>query len=196
MSVSEFRLEHPAAWALLVLAAVAGFLSIVILFVRRERLASIYREHLGSDIPRERLLLASIGFYTMFAVIRVITHAIHSGRGPFHDVASKSGVHIHHMVWGIGLLLIVGYCWLWQVSLRFRPLGRLLAFAYGVGSALTLDEFALWLNLRDVYWQREGRESIDAVLLFSALLSMGIFGGRFVHAISREALHAFRIRRA
>ena len=50
------------------------------------------------------------------------------------------------------------------------------AILYGVGAALTLDEFALWLNLRDVYWSREGRESIDAIILFGALLAAGAWG--------------------
>ena len=48
---------------------------------------------------------------------------------------------------------------------------------YGIGSAVTLDEFALWLNLEDDYWNREGRKSIEAVVLFAALLSLGIWGG-------------------
>jgi len=51
-----------------------------------------------------------------------------------------------------------------------------MSILYGVGAALTLDEFALWLNLRDVYWAREGRSSIDAVILFGALLAAGAWG--------------------
>jgi hypothetical protein len=54
---------------------------------------------------------------------------------------------------------------------------------------LTLDEFALWLNLEDVYWAREGRASIDAVILFGTLLLVGIWGGRFLAAVAREFLH-------
>jgi hypothetical protein len=51
-----------------------------------------------------------------------------------------------------------------------------MAILYGLGAALTLDEFALWLNLRDVYWAREGRSSIDAVILFGSLLAIGAWG--------------------
>ena len=51
---------------------------------------------------------------------------------------------------------------------------RISAVAYGVASALTLDEFALWLDLEDEYWNKEGRKSIDAVALFGGLLAMGI----------------------
>lgn len=184
-------IHHPAIWAMLVLSILGAVLAIVLLRVRQEHAQRIYEQHFGANIPRERLLFASLGFYIGFAGIRILTHAIRAGRGPFHDVA-MGGRHIHHLVWGILLLLLVGYCWLWQISKDDRFLGRLLSFAYGIGAALTLDEFALWLNLRDVYWEREGRASIDAVLLFSALLSIGIFGGPFMHALSREA---FQLRR-
>src|ERR1700736_5702330 len=178
--------HHPAVWAMLILAIVTALLCIVLLRLRREHARDIYKQHFERNVPRERLLFASVGFYIGFAGIRILTHAIRAGRGPFHDVA-MGGRHIHHLVWGILLLLLVGYCWLWQITKDDRFLGRLLAFAYGIGAALTLDEFALWLNLRDVYWEREGRVSIDAILLFSALLAIGIFGGPFLHALTREA---------
>lgn len=178
--------QHPGHLALYLLAVLCIILALVLTRVRRERARALYKQYFGTNEPHERLLFASVGFYVAFASIRVITHSIRAGRGPFHDV-SAGGRHIHHLVWGILILLVVGYCWLWQVSKDKRWLGRMLALLYGVGAALTLDEFALWLNLRDVYWEREGRESIDAVLLFSALLSIGIFGGRFFHALSREA---------
>ena len=54
------------------------------------------------------------------------------------------------------------------------------SIAYGVGAALTLDEFALWLNLEDVYWSKQGRESIDAVVLFGSLLSLSVLGKGFL----------------
>lgn len=179
--------HHPALWALAILAVLAAVLALILIRIDHGRARKIYHAHFGCNIPRERLLFASLGFYVSFAGIRALTHAIRAGRGLFHNV-SMGGRHIHHLVWGILLLLLIGYCWLWQVSKEDRFLGRLLSFAYGIGAALTLDEYALWLNLRDVYWEREGRASIDAVLLFSALLSIGIFGGPFLHALSREAL--------
>ena len=87
-------------------------------------------------------------------------------------------MHVHHLPLGILLLLGVGYLWLAQVGTwSGRSLdwpSRLTALLYGLGAALTLDEFALWrLRLEDVYWAREGRESIDAVILFGALLGVG-----------------------
>ena len=48
------------------------------------------------------------------------------------------------------------------------------ATLYGVASALTLDEFALWFDLQDDYWTQAGRKSIDAVALFSSLLTAGV----------------------
>ena len=53
---------------------------------------------------------------------------------------------------------------------------------------MTLDEFALWLNLADVYWAKLGRESIDAVVIFAGLLSVGIWGFPFLSALSRLAV--------
>jgi len=153
------------------------------------RAMELYREHY-SHAHRERQLMAALAFYTSFAVVRILAHSIRAGRGPFHDVEA-GGLHIHHLVWGILLLLGVGYCWLLQIGAdvraRSRWPGRVMAMLYGAGAALTLDEFALWLNLKDVYWERQGRTSIDAVILFGALLGLGAAGLRFVHALAREA---------
>ena len=82
-------------------------------------------------------------------------------------------------------------CSSWRPAIERRGAATT-AILYGAGSALTLDEFALWLNLEDVYWAREGRESIDAIILFGALLSIGGWGGRFFHAVTRELLRAVR----
>ena len=142
-------------------------------------------------------VLSTVVFFAVltFAIVRAITYTIHAGRGPLRDVV-VGGTHLHHLVLGILLLLGVGYLWLAQVGTGIgRPLdwpSRLTALLYGVGAALTLDEFALWLRLEDVYWAREGRESIDAVILFGALLAVGTWGGRFFHALVREAARALR----
>jgi hypothetical protein len=187
-------LIHPGRIALLVLAAIllamAAFSASIRGGVRRYR--EIYREHFAHP-HRERQLVAALAFYVTFAGVRVLTHAIRRGRGPFHNVEA-GGIHIHHLVWGILLLLLVGYGWLLQfgtdIRAKSRWPGRLMALLYGVGAALTLDEFALWLNLQDVYWERQGRVSIDAVVLFGALLAIGAAGGRFFRALAREALGA------
>ena len=101
-------------------------------------------------------------FLVTFLVTRFVTQAIRRGWGPFRD-ASIGGVHVHHEVYGIFLLLGTG-----TAEFTYQPgppVAHLLAVLFGVGAALTLDEFALWLRLDDVYWSREGRSSVDAVLV-------------------------------
>ncbi len=101
-------------------------------------------------------------FLVTFLVTRAVTRAIRCGHGPFRDT-SVGGVHVHHQVYGIFLLLGSG-----TAEFTYRPgppWVHLLAVLFGVGAALTLDEFALWLRLDDVYWTREGRSSVDAVLV-------------------------------
>jgi len=151
----------------------AFILWLLLAAIHNRRLQELYHEHLG-ETRRERLFIASFSFLVAFIIIRIITHLIRMGVGPFHNV-SRGDLHIHHMVWGILLLLGVGYGWLLQVGTGLtgtsRTAGIVLSLLYGVGAALTLDEFALWLNLRDVYWDREGRESIHAVMLFGGLLA-------------------------
>jgi hypothetical protein len=155
--------------------------------VRAYTTAAIYAHHF-KNARHERMFLASIAFFVTFAVIRTITHLIRAGRGPFHDVVTKEG-HVHHLVWGILLLLGVGYLWLLQIGTG-EPAARpwaspLTALLFGAASALTLDEFALWLTFRDVYWEREGRLSIDAVVLFGSLLSIAMWGGPFLKDLVR-----------
>jgi len=146
----------------------------------------LHRTDLGSilytgipDRPRRRLFLAAVSFFITFLGVRLLVTCITHHIGPFGWVM-VGGEHIHHLVWGILILLAVGYAWLAVVGIGTTPkdifVSRLLAISYGVGAALTLDEFALWLNLKDVYWARQGRESIDAVILFGALLAIGAWG--------------------
>lgn len=146
------------------------------------------------DRPQRRLFLASIAFFLTFAGVRLVTYSNHNHIGPFHDLYFR-GRHIHHLVWGILILLLVGYGWLVEAGSGDRQTsvfaGRVLSLLYGAGAALTLDEFALWLNLEDVYWAREGRASIDAVILFGALLLIGVLGGRFLGALLREVSSLF-----
>jgi hypothetical protein len=115
-----------------------------------------YREGLG---PRERAVLWSwTGFTATFAAVRAITYTIRRGAGPFRNV-SVGGAHLHHYLWGIGMLAGVG-----AVAVRGTDEARhhpLVALSYGTGMALIVDEFALLLDLKDVYWAREGRISVD-----------------------------------
>ena len=157
-----------------------------------QRLAYLYREHVVAT-GRERRLLIAASFFLTFMLVRLITHSIKDHRFSwlFHNVGSSNGgLHIHHMVFGIIGLMVAGY-----ISIALHPSKmwalRLLAVLLGVSLALTLDEFALWLNLKDVYWQREGRESVDAVLIVGALVSISVAGRGLFSAMAHDVKTLF-----
>jgi hypothetical protein len=146
--------------------------------LRAREVHDLYCEHF-EDRRKERQLLSTGAFFVTFAAVRGITHAIRAERGPFKNI-TPGGRHIHHMTFGITGLLTVGYLWLLEIGIdEHRNASRLTSIAYGSGAALTLDEFALWLNLADDYWNKQGRESIDAVVLFGSLLSLSVLGKSF-----------------
>lgn len=161
------------------------------------RLLAAYR-HSFRDHRRERLFLASLGFFVTFGLARLVTYG---GRVEWLPMIQVwfGDTHVHHLVWGILLLLAVGYGWILMAGTDGRGLshtaGRWLSLIYGVGAALTLDEFALWLNLKDVYWGEEGRASIDAVTLFGGLISVGLWGGPFLRAVGRQLARLARLAR-
>jgi hypothetical protein len=115
-----------------------------------------YHEELG---PGQRsALLSWLAFTGTFAGLRALTYSIRAGRGPFRNI-SVGGTHLHHYMWGIGLLSAVG-----EVAIRGDERHRrhpAVAVSYGGGLALIVDEFALLLDLKDVYWARQGRISVD-----------------------------------
>jgi hypothetical protein len=158
-----------------------------------DRAAEIYRQEF-SNTRRERLFLSSVSFFTTFATTRAITHAIRDGVGPFRNL-TVGGRHFHHLVLGIAGLLGTGYLWLVELDTGERTTGtddalaKFTSILYGGAAALTLDEFALWLDLEDVYWTRQGRASIDAVVLFGGVLSIGLWGGSFFRRLFREFSH-------
>ena len=134
----------------------------------------------------ERRLIGAISFGVTFGLTRLVTHAIRAGRGPFRNI-TPGGRHIHHMTFGICGLLAVGWAWLNEFGIGSGgPIAsRTTALVYGAGAALTLDEFALWLNLKDDYWSKEGRESIDAVVAFGSLLTIAATGHRMAGELLR-----------
>jgi hypothetical protein len=126
------------------------------------------------DTGRAAALWVLIGFLVTFTVTRGITRRIRAKKaaekpdpgGKLKDVYI-GGVHIHHQVWGILLVLLTGL-----LQFRFNPgspWAEVLGALFGAGAALTLDEFALWFHLDDVYWSKEGQKSIDAILIGGAL---------------------------
>ncbi|KAA2255249.1 hypothetical protein F0L68_28785 [Solihabitans fulvus] len=116
-----------------------------------------------------------VAFVGTFVLTRLVVRMIRAGRGPFRNV-SVGGLHVHHLVPGIFLMFLGGAGYV-----AFAPsglAGHLLAVAFGVGAALTFDEFALWLHLKDVYWQDEGRASVDTVVLAAGVLALLVLGSK------------------
>jgi hypothetical protein len=131
-------------------------------------------------------------FLVTFLLTRGITCLIRAQRGIFSDL-SIGPQHLHHMVWGVALVLIAG-----TSEFAFTPdesWNALPALVFGAGAALLLDEFALIIYMRDVYWSEEGRRSIDAVITMVIIVGMlaipiGIAPG-FLPATSRPFYIAF-----
>ena len=176
----------PGALILLVFAAlvVAAFL----LLLHLTNIGFLIRATIP-DRPRRRLFISSFAFLVTFLGVRILVSLITHHIGPFHWVM-VGGRHIHHLVWGILILLFIGYGWLLDLGRKHTPLSiffsRLMAVSYGAGAALTLDEFALWLNLDpQAYWTSQGRSSIDAVIFFAGLLAAGAWGAPFFRGLKR-----------
>jgi len=119
------------------------------------------------------------GFLGSFATVRLSTLGIRSGRGPFRDVHVR-GRHIHHFVPGILIAFGSG------IVTEERKTERRLAVSLGVGIGLTFDEAALLLDLRDVYWTREGLLSVQLSLGATAILSIAILTQRMLRRGERR----------
>jgi UDP-N-acetylmuramyl pentapeptide phosphotransferase/UDP-N-acetylglucosamine-1-phosphate transferase len=164
------------SWFILLLSAAST--AFVLLLLEGTSLGGILHDRIA-DRPRRRLFIASVSFFLTFAGVRAVVFAVLHNIPPFHFI-EHSGRHIHHLVFGIVILLLVGYGWLAEIGVGEDDsstfLSHLTSILYGVGAALTLDEFALWLNLKDVYWSPQGRSSIDAIVLFGAFLAASAWG--------------------
>jgi hypothetical protein len=130
------------------------------------------------DEPAQRAGFIVLGaFLVSFLFIRTSARMIRSPKFTWWpgSVTTDSGLHLHHLVWGIVLLLLSGF-----LNFALEPAGTwlyVLAAGFGIGAGLTLDEFALWVHLEDVYWSEEGRSSLDAVVvatLIGGLIVMGL----------------------
>jgi hypothetical protein len=176
----------PGVGALLLLAFASLVVIVLLVLLQLTRLGFLVRSTIP-DRPRRRMFIASVSFLFTFVGVRLLVHRIVNHTGHFQWVMVR-GMHIHHLVWGILILLLVGYGWLMDLGRSHTPtsifFSRLMAVSYGAGAALTLDEFALWLNLSpDAYWSREGRLSIDAIILFGSLLAVGAWGAPFFRGL-------------
>ncbi len=146
------------------------------------------RHYQRLDLGRRVALHVLVSYLITFAVLRLITADIRYNwwpNGPFHYVVTKGGLHIHHLFWGILLLMVTGFAALASRNARWH---LRIAVLFGVALGLTMDEFAMWLRLADVYWTPQGIESIKAAAAAAALLAIYGFGQPFWHAIARDLI--------
>jgi hypothetical protein len=138
----------------------------------------LLRHHYGKlDLGRQVAIRALVAFIIVFLFLRALTYVIHYQLLPIHNLVTKSGLHIHHLFWGILLLMIVGFA---ALATRDPKWHLRIAVLFGVALALTLDEFALWLRLADVYWEPVGkRESLTAAFTAAAFLALFAAGMPF-----------------
>lgn len=122
------------------------------------------------------LYLVLIGFILSFAFIRMSTRLMRSPKVPWWpgSIVSDSGVHLHHLVFGIVTMMIAGAGGF--AAFGNSPWTEICAFAFGIGAGLTIDEFALWVYLDDVYWAEQGRSSIDATVIAAAAMMLALLG--------------------
>ena len=153
-----------------------------------DRIREAYAVHVGD---RQRAALRMwIAFILTFLFLRGLTYGIKYHYPPFGNIVTPGGLHIHHFVWGIFILIVVGFLALILEQSRWHPW---LAVPFGIGAALVVDEFALWLNLQDVYWAQEGRISVDLGILVAALLGIFWAAARFWTQLAREMHAATRL---
>jgi hypothetical protein len=136
-------------------------------------IGSVY-ERAIVDTGRQPEFLFFVAFLISWGFIRTSAHMIRAQVSWWPGNVEVGGTHIHHLVWGILLLLVTGWA-----MIAFQPDSpwlEILAILFGVGTGLTLDEFALWLNLKDVYWSKEGRRSIDAVVVAATVTGIVLVG--------------------
>lgn len=127
------------------------------------------------DAPEQRQGFVLLGaFLVSFLFIRTSARLTRSVSWWPGGVVTGGGVHVHHLVWGICLLLISGF--LSFVLNPGSPWNEIFAAAFGVGAGLTLDEFALWVQLKDVYWTEAGRSSLDAVVVATVFAGLVVLG--------------------
>jgi hypothetical protein len=133
----------------------------------------------GTDAVRTSVLILLASFLISFLFIRTSARLMRSPKVPWWpgSVTTEGGLHLHHLVFGIVLMLVGGTLG-FALDESQTPWIELAAAAFGIGAGLTFDEFALWVHLDDVYWSDEGRQSVDAAVIaivFVALVLTGAF---------------------
>lgn len=125
---------------------------------------------------RQGVFLVLVGFVGSFAFIRMSTRIQRSPRIAWWpgSVSTESGVHLHHLVFGIVAMMAAGT--LGFAAFGHSPWTEICGLFFGIGAGLTIDEFALWVYLDDVYWAKEGRSSIDATVIAASLIGLVAIG--------------------
>lgn len=139
---------------------------------------SDFWNHQLVEHDRQWVFLVLAGLVLSFGFIRLSTRLMRSPRVPWWpgSVVSDSGVHVHHLVFGIVLMIVAGT--ISFAGFATNPIYEICAFLFGVGIGLTIDEFALWLHLDDVYWSKQGRASVDATVIAVAFMGAILLGIR------------------
>jgi len=117
--------------------------------------------------------LVLLAFVVSFLLIRTSAR-LSRGVSWWPGSVRTGDVHIHHLVWGICLMMLSGF--LSFVASDGSALTHLTAIGFGVGAGFTMDEFALWVHLEDVYWEKEGRRSVDAAVITIAFAALVVVG--------------------
>jgi hypothetical protein len=125
---------------------------------------------------KDGIFLVFVGFILAFSFIRMSTRLMRSPKVPWWpgSIVSEGGVHVHHLAFGIVAMMIAGVVGF--TALGEQPYTDICAFVFGVGMGLTIDEFALWIYLDDVYWAEEGRSSIDATVIAASAMFLILLG--------------------
>ena len=136
--------------------------------------------HTVVDTGRLPVFLTMVAFALTFLFIRFSVRMIRAEVSWWPGNIEPGGLHIHHVVFGTVLVLASGFAFITLANFHTPVANAVLGSLFGIGAALVLDEFALILHLRDVYWSEEGRTSIDAIFVAFAVTVLFVLG---VHPI-------------
>jgi hypothetical protein len=126
------------------------------------------------DSGRLAAFLFFLALLGTFGFIRTSTWMIKKQVSWWPGNVSVGGTHVHHLVWGIFAMMIFGY--IGVVYQPDSPFRETVSVLFAIGMGLTLDEFALWLELKDVYWEKDGRKSVDAMIIAGCATGILVVG--------------------